>query len=389
MTASQYVNYERTLLSTTGSGNTRDMALTIFSGVVLEAFNAASMFYDRSNSFLSVKQLDGGASAQWPIIGYDPPSSYHVPGSHINEQADPGTNVKRIQMDQKVITVDDYLINAIDVPFTDLNVLHFDVIMPFATKLGRNLAKVLDRKMAILGAKAAVTAAVANVHPGGFNVNNLIAASGGIVTNHFPASPAGAYHFRLKLTELAQKFDEGNIPQGSRYLFITPAIRTALRFETNWAGTVAAGAIANASAFPSAFNGATASSPSDVSTRVIGNLEGFNIIVSNNLPSIDLSVGSGLATENAAVAYSSGVAGTGGKYQGNFTGLTTNKKPVAIALCGADTGSPALGMVQASGLQTHMEDDQRYNTKFMKAQIMCGLDIICPWSAGSITISES
>ncbi|CAB4186387.1 hypothetical protein UFOVP1149_1, partial [uncultured Caudovirales phage] len=42
-----------------------------------------------------------------------------------------------------------------------------------------------------------------------------------------------------------------------------------------------------------------------------------------------------------------------------------------------------------SGLQTYMEDDQRRNTKFMKAQLMCGLDTLCPWSAGSISVSVS
>lgn len=377
--------YERTLLSTNASTNTNDMALTVFSGMVLESFNTAAVFYDRSNSFMSVKQLDGAASAQWPIIGKDPTASYHVPGTFINEQATQGTNVKRIQMYYKTITADEYLVNGLDVPFTDLNISHFDVIAPFATKLGRNLARTLDAKMAILATKASLApmqVTSSDVYAAGFNVHTT-GATGGVASVIYPASPQGAYTFRKDLALLAQKFDEESVPDGSRYLFITPAIKTCLRFETTWYPS----AVTASPVMPSAFNSNNGSDPSDVATRVIGNLEGFKIVVTNNLPSTDLSVNS-LTGQSAITAYS-GAAGTGGKYQGNFDGTGGNKKPVAVALCSADTGSPAIGMVQASGLQTHMEDDQRRNTRFMKAQIMCGMDFLCPWSAGSITVSVS
>jgi len=127
---------------------------------------------------------------------------------------------------------------------------------------------------------------------------------------------------------------------------------------------------------------------------VVGMLEGFKVIVTNHLPSANLA-SSGLSGENAAVAYtSSSTAGTGGKYQDDFSGAyhatpATAKgkaRPVALALCGADTGSPAIGMVQASGLRSYMEADERRNTQFLKSQIMCGLGVICPWSAGSIEV---
>ncbi|CAB4145771.1 major capsid protein [uncultured Caudovirales phage] len=379
--ASQQVNFERTLLAASGSSAANDMGLTVFSGVVLEAFTAGSVFYDRSNSFMSIKQLNGGVSAQWPIIGKDPMSSYHTPGTFINEQSTQGTNVKRIQMYQKTITCDDYLVNALDVPFTDLNLLHFDVLGPFATKLGRNLARVLDRKIAMLSFKASLEpqqVTSGDVHSGGFNVHTT-GATGGAANVIYPASPQGAYNFRKDLASLAQKFDEGNVPDGSRYLFITPTIKTALRFETNWSST--ASAVIAANVMPSHFNADTSSDPSDVASRVIGNLEGFNIIMTNNLPAADYST-SGTTVEDGAVF-------SAAKYRLNTSGLTTYKQPVAVALCSADTGSPAIGMVQASGLQTYMEDDQRRNTKFMKAQLMCGLDTLCPWSAGSISVSVS
>ena len=129
---------------------------------------------------------------------------------------------------------------------------------------------------------------------------------------------------------------------------------------------------------------------SDISSRVIGNLEGFQFVVTNNLPQINYNVNT-LADEAAAVFYTSTTKGVDGKYQVRADGanVSTGTKPVAVALCSAETGSPAIGMVQASGLQTHMEDDQRRNTKFLKAQLMCGLDFLCPWSAGSINIATA
>lgn len=392
--ATQNVNFERTLLSTNSDGNTRDMAMTIFSGMVLESFQTASVFYDRAGEFMSIKQLNGAASAQWPIIGNDPFGSYHLPGTFINEQSTQGTNDKRIQMYQKTITTDEYLVNGLDIPFTDMNVLHFDVIGPFATKLGRNLAKILDRKIAILATKASLAAAVSDVYAAGMQVNRTGSAT---VATAYPASPSGAYNFRVDLAALAQKFDEASIPESGRYMFITPAIKTALRFEPAFYNSVsnvgAYGGVTNvvgATAFqaaPSNYTGG--SSMSDISSRVIGNLEGFQFIVTNNLPQTNLNQAS-LTGEDAAVVYTSTDAtGTGGKYQIRADGAATFPKPVAVALCSAATGSPAIGMVQATGLQTHMEDDQRRNTKFLKAQLMCGLDVLCPWSAGSITVTAS
>lgn len=394
----QQINFERTLLQASGGANTRDMAMTVFSGIVLESFQTASVFYDRAGSFMSIKQLNGAASAQWPIIGNDPAGSYHNPGEFINEQATAGTNVKRIQMFQKTITADEYLVNALDIPFTDLNLLHFDVISPFATKLGRNLAKILDRKiaaLAVLASRAPAQVTNGDVYSAGMQINRVGSST---IATAYPASPSGAYNFRVDLALLAQKFDEASIPESGRFMFITPEIKTALRFEPAFynavSSTGAYGGVTNvvgATAFqgaPSNYKGG--SSMSDISSRVIGNLEGFQFVVTNNLPNINYNVNT-LSDENAAVFYTSTTKGTGGKYQVRADGanVSTGTKPVAVALCSAETGSPAIGMVQASGLQTHMEDDQRRNTKFLKAQLMCGLDFLCPWSAGSINIAAA
>lgn len=366
-------NFERALSAWSGSAHTADnMALTVFSGTVVEAFQTASVFYDRGSTFISTKQLNGAISAQWPRMGDDPIASYHTPGVELNVLS--GSAVSRIKSDQVVITCDEILANAIDVPFRELALLHYEVLGPYATKLGRNIARILDRKIAILAMKGSVAPSVANIHQGGMNVNRT---GSNVLTTAFPTSPAGAYNFRTNLNSLAQTFDERSVPAEGRFLFITPYIKSVLRFEANFDGS----ALTSVPTMASTYNRDLSNQPNDVNDRIVGRLEGFNVIVTNNLPSTDLSAPSA-GTEDAAVA---NVA----KYQGVFTGASTNKRPVAVALCSADTGSPGIGMVQAMGMTSHISPDERRNTQFLKAQIMCGLDVICPWSCGSISFSAS
>jgi hypothetical protein len=387
------VNFERVLTGWSGSadGTADGIALKMFSGMVLEAFQQSTHFYDRTSQFISVKQLEGANSAQWPILGDDPTPAYHSPGTFLN--AFSSSNVRQIKTSSVDVVVDEILTTSLDVPFRDMSISHFDVLGPFATKLGRAISKVLDKKIAVLAVKAARTAAVSGIHGGGYVVyrddGSSTTSGNADVTAAYPVSPAGAYNFRTDVASLAQSMDEKNVPEGSRYLFITPHIKSVLRFEANWSGS----AIIGANAMPSTYDRAYSAQPNDVNARVVGMLEGFKVIVTNHLPSADLSVNS-LTGENAAIAYTSGTATTSGKYQDFFNGpynATTatakaRARPVAVALCGADTGSPAIGMVQASGLRSYMEADERRNTQFLKSQIMCGLGVICPWSAGSIEV---
>lgn len=383
----------RELILSSNQNSTDDLALKIFSGMVLEAFQQSTQFYDRSSQIIAVKMIEGATSAQWPILGDDPAPSYHTAGTVINAQATQGTNVARLKTSEAVVNVDEILVNALDVPFRDIEQSHFDVLAPYATKLGRGIAKVLDKKIAILAVKAARTAAVSGLHGGGYKIERDSAGtdtppvelpgSSGLVTNAsgYPLSPRGAYQFRSDVSSLAQAMDEKAVPSENRFLFVTPYIKSVLRFEANFDGTN----LTSVPVLPSTFADTHNSNPNDVNNRVIGMLEGFKVVVTNHLPFKDLS-GGALTGEDAAVAYDGRVTANG-KYQGVFTGATqANGRPVAVALCGADTGSPAIGMVQASGLRSYMETDERRNTMFLKSQMMVGLNVLCPWSAGVIQV---
>lgn len=346
----------RTLKDSEGTGN-YGLALKVFSGTVLEAFRAKTKFWDNTGNIMAVKQLDGGRTAQWPIIGDDldlanlstngVTKGYHTPGHELLGQD--------IKMTETTITVDDVLVAQVDVPFADLDLNHFDVIQPYAVKLGRSLAIDLDKKCAVMALKSAQSDAVSNIHSGGNEVVTDTESVAATYAAWYTNDSAGSTKFRNDTASLARLMDEDNVPEEGRYLFIPPYMRQILRHETD---------VFNRDYNPEATAG-------NLNERLIGVMEGFNLILSNHIPQTSVT----------------GYAGDLTKYNVTVNGaLATTYLPAALALCGAQEGAAGIGMVQASGLRTVIQDDERRNTKFMKAQLMVGLDVLAPWSAGAIGI---
>lgn len=347
------------ILQDNGAGSTRALALQMFSGLVLEAFKNKTVFYDNTGNIMSLKVLQGSHSAQFPIIGDDinlattsangVVKGYHTPGTFIAGES--------VRMSRTSIEVDDILVAAMDVGYADLDIAHFDVLAPFAMKLGRSLAQDCDIKIAITALKAARTAAVTNIHKGGQLVSRNIAGTVTIPAGYADSS-TGSGNFRADCAALALQFDEDNVPQDGRYLFIPPYIRTILRHETaifdrDFTDTMSVGSL---------------------NDRIIGKLEGFNLIMTNNLPTAAVTGYSAPADKYNLTMTTDGTGAAG-------TGM-----PAAIALCGAIEGSAGVGMVQASGIRSVIQDDERRNTKFLKSQMMVGFGVLSPWCAGAIEL---
>ena len=336
------VSPNRFLANNAGSDKT-ELALKVFSGTVLEAFVSATKIWDNTGNILSVKTLEHGKSAQWPIIGNDPSASYHTPGTFMSG----GT----IKTGENVVTVNDYLVSYIDVAYADVNLSHFDVMRPYARKLGRSLATDMDGKLARVGIRAARTAAVSGIHGGGNQVTRL-ASGGSADSDAYVDSSVGSGLFRDDVAQLARLMDEDAVPEAGRYLFIKPYIRSILRHETD---------LFNRDFNPDAMAGS-------MNNRVVGTMEGFNLIISNNFPTDNT---------NSTAAFDAYKVDCDGEDVGG-------PRPVALALCGAQEGSSAIGLVQAAGLTSHIEKDERRNTFFLKSQMMVGADIVSPWCAGEI-----
>ena len=375
----------RTLNKEFHASDNRGLALEVFSGTVLEQFYTASTFYDRSNQFISTKILDGGHVAKWPVIGDDLDlfnslnnnvdgdgntwenaadvgaeggikGGYHTPGDFIVG--------RRVKMSERTIRCDDVLVAPIDIPFADLDLSHFDVLTPYAQKLARSLAMDLDRKIATVAYKAASTAGVTGVYPGGNEVF-VEAADGTDVSAYFPNTAGGALAFRNAAADLAELMDQDNVPEEGRFLFISPYIRKILRFESE---------IFNRDLNNAAVVGS-------MNERAIGLLEGFQLIVTKNLP------GDWTGTTNGRYGF---IDSNMSHYDFDCDlSADTEKRPAAIALCGASAGSAAVGMVQAAGMRTVIEDDELREVKFCKARMHVGMGVLAPWCAGSITCKRT
>ena len=366
------------------SPDARDLALKVFSGTVYEAFTAKTVFFDNTGNIMATKVLTGGHEAQWPIMGKDPSASYHTPGAELIGAAD------AIRMAEKVVRVDDILVAYVDVPFNDLNISHFDVLGPFATKLGRALATDMDKKLAIVGVRAAREAADtgAHIHDGGQVVtrdDGVTSTDDASVASAYPNNSTGSGNFRDDVAELAQKFDEDNVPEDGRYLFVSPYIRTILRHEGSSWGSTASGTVYGPAG--NIYDRDLTSAPGDLNKRIIGMLEGFNVILTNNLPAGTIANSGNPDTKYDLVATGRDDAGKGDADTGyDQDEAKANAKPAALALCGASEGSAAIGMVQAAGLRSVIQDDERRNTKFLKSQMMVGADVLCPWTAGYVCV---
>jgi hypothetical protein len=387
----------RFLTDPSGANTATDLALKVFSGIVLEAFREKTVFYDNTGNIMATKVLESGKSAQWPIIGDDSgvKPEYHTPGNEILGQA--------VTMTEGTVTVDEILVSHLDVPFKDMEISHFDVLAPYATKLGRALAIDMDKKLGLIGLSAARTAAVSAVHNGGkqiFRDDGVSASSGqeADIKVAYPNSSVGSGRFRDDIAELAQKFDEDNVPETGRYLFIPPYIRTILRHE---ASTYAATSVTSGSSTiqgqGNPFSKDVTSVPGDLNRRILGVLEGFNLIVTNHMPGQFGTTGNytNAAVQGVASSLSTTFQGTSTptKYRVDVTGRGANtaaaqaaSKPAALALCGAQEGSAAIGMVQSAGLRSILQDDERRNTKFMKSQMLVGADVLAPWCAGVVGV---
>lgn len=338
-------NAYRFLTSNSGSDD-RLLALKMFWGEVLEAYRIATVVWDMAGSVVSIKRIQAGKSWEFPILGDDPAPEYHIPGTELLGQTQ--------QFGAGTITIDDILVGHRDVPLDQMLMSHFDVISPFAKAIGRGIAIQMDSKLLRMALLAARTAAVSGIHNGG----NIVfrQATGSTLLNAYPASTTGAANFRDDAAQLAQLMDEDNVPKAGRYLIIPPLIRRVLTKDTTL------------------FSHDYQSGPNVLNSRVIGELEGFQVIVSNNMPATNLTTGnppSNTTKYNVDARYANASAGLLGQ-------------PAGIALCGADEGSAAVGLVEAMGITPYMEDDGRRNTKFLKAQNFVGMGVLSPWCAGAI-----
>ena len=178
--------------------------LKIFSGEVLTAFARNNIFNEQLHS---VRTITSGKSAQFPVLG-TATAAYHTVGT-------PLVGANQIKANEKIINIDDLLIAQSFIANIDELKNHYDVRATYADELGKALARTYDQNVAkqIANASRAST--------------NLSGGDGGIVltlaNGNTASSDVTGDEIAAAIYDIAQTFDERDIPPTDRYVVLPPS----------------------------------------------------------------------------------------------------------------------------------------------------------------------
>ena len=178
--------------------------LKIFSGEVLTAFARNNIFNEQLHS---VRTITSGKSAQFPVLG-TATAAYHTVGT-------PLVGANQILANEKIINIDDLLIAQSFIASIDELKNHYDVRATYADELGKALARTYDQNVAkqICNASRAST--------------NLTNGNGGLVLTLANGNTASANvtgdEIAAAIYDIAQTFDERDIPPTDRFCVLPPA----------------------------------------------------------------------------------------------------------------------------------------------------------------------
>jgi len=247
-----------------GAGDADALFLKVFSGEVLTSFEQNTVMMDKHQ----VRTIQAGKSAQFPVMGRAS-AEYHTPGAEIT-----GGQLKHAE---RVITIDDLLIAPQFIANIDEAKNHYDVRSVYSNEMGRKLAQTMDKHLLQMGCLAAREAKVID-DPDQFGGSQLYTGASEAPNGDTLADMA---------FDAQQLFDEKDVAEDERYLFVRPQEFYAMARSTkilnrDWGGS---GSYADGNVIKVA---------------------GLTIVKTNNLP-------------NTNVAAGTVSAGTNDKYAGDFS----------------------------------------------------------------------
>ncbi len=143
----------RSGLRNVGAGHTsregsdaRELFLKLYAGEVITAFQTRNV----ALPLFRTRTISKGKQAQFIMTGKYRDAAYHTPGNRIA----PDANAKH---SERIVTIDDLLINAQFVPQIDEAIQHYDVRNVYTQEAGYGLSKVADQNVLRMLTKAALT----------------------------------------------------------------------------------------------------------------------------------------------------------------------------------------------------------------------------------------
>lgn len=161
-----------------GGSDPRELFLKLYAGEVMTAFQTRNVMMPLGR----VRTISKGKEAQFIMTGKYRDAAYHTPGNRIA----PDANAKH---SERLVTIDDLLINAQFIPRIDEAIQHYDVRNVYTQEAGYGLSKVADQNILRVLTKAALATNVERASKlinnyktfdqEDFSANVTIGASGG------------------------------------------------------------------------------------------------------------------------------------------------------------------------------------------------------------------
>ena len=178
--------------------------LKTFSGEILTAFAENNIFNEAMHT---VRSIASGKSAQFPVLG-TATAAYHTVGT-------PLVGANQIKANEKIINIDDLLISQAFVADIDSLKNHYDVRQTYSAELGKALARTFDQNVA----KVIANASRASTTLSGGNGGVVLTLASG---NTNSAAVTGD-ELAAAIYDIAQTFDERDIPTTDRFVVLPPA----------------------------------------------------------------------------------------------------------------------------------------------------------------------
>lgn len=234
------------------AGDDRALFLKTYGGEVFTAYDEANVFGSRH----FVRTLTSGKAAAFPSTG-GKSAAYHTPGTMI-------TGVKG-NLAETLITIDDFLVAATSFAEIDQAMTHFDFRAAFTKEDGRAIARLFDQNVARVGVQAALEATSRFDGTGDIYESKTV----GFIKNAANSDTDIAV-LKAAMRDVATNFDEKDIPDEDRNMFLRPAQYNLLAADNE-----------------------TISSDYGSAGRIqelrIPQLLGFNLIKTNNLPNTNVT----------------------------------------------------------------------------------------------------
>ncbi len=305
--------------------------LKTFSGEILTSFAENNIFNEAMHT---VRQIESGKSAQFPFLG-TATAAYHTVGT-------PLVGANQIKANEKIINIDDLLISQAFVADIDSLKNHYDVRQTYSSELGKALARTYDQNVA----KVICNASRASTTLSGGNGGVVLTLANG---NTASANVTGD-ELAAAIYDIAQTFDERDIPTTDRFVVLPPAEYYKLAESATRTIDVD---------FNPGGNGSFASGR-------VQQIAGMPVMMSNNVPQSNVG---------------SEVTGTNNSYAGD------DSKTIGLVF-----HKSAVGTVKLMDMTTEISGSDyglMYQGTLMVAKYALGHGILRPEAAATIKLSAS